>query len=116
MDIAFLVVGIEIDYEEFTQEDKFNFLKEYVEENDFSINGGRIYKNYNGSCEENNDIVVFGESIASCDGEEIRPIMFEKMTEKIENVKTNLKYIFDKVKEVTEKDVQLYFVVEQDLY
>ena len=52
----------------------------------------------------------------SCDGEEIRPIMLEKMAEKIENVKNNLKEIFDKVKEVTEKDVKLYFVVEQDLY
>lgn len=116
MDIAFIVVGIEIDYEEFTKEDKFDFLKEYVEENDFSINGGRIYKNFNGSCDEYNDIVVFGDSIMSCDGEEIRPIMIEKMAEKTKEVKNNLKEIFDKVKEVTKKDVQLYFVVEQDLY
>lgn len=52
----------------------------------------------------------------SCDGEEIRPIMIEKMAEKTKEVKNNLKEIFDKVKEVTKKDVQLYFVVEQDLY
>ena len=116
MGIAFLVVGIEIDYDEFMEEDKFDFIKEYINENEYNINGGRVYKNFNGDCEENNAIVIFGDSIASDDGEDISTNTLEEIKEKAEKVENNLKDIFDKVKSVTEKDVKLHLVLEQDLY
>lgn len=116
MGTAYLVVGIEIDYEEFMEENKFDFLKEYIEENEISVDGGRIYKNFNGDCEENNGIVIFGDSIAIDDGEDIRSMTLEEIKEEKDRVENNLKDIFDKVKKVTSKDVQLHLVLEQYLY
>lgn len=114
---GFLVYGVDIDYDDFNEKEEFKFLRDYVEENDIKADAGRIYQSFYGEdVEDHNGIVIFGDSIASDDGDGAVSFEISYISETTQKIKRNLQELFEKIEKLTGEKPRYHMILEQYCY
>lgn len=114
---GFLIYGVEIDADSYKEKEEFKFLRDYVEENDIKADAGRIYQSFYGEdVEDNNGIVIFGDSIASDDGDGARSFDMNYIFDSTKRIENNLQEIFKKIENITGENPKYHVILEQYCY
>ena len=114
---GFLVYGVEIDADSYKEKEEFKLLRDYVEENDIKADAGRIYQSFYGEdVERNNSVVIFGDSIASDDGDGAVSFDMNYISDSTKNIENNLQEIFKKIEDITGEKPRYHMILEQYCY
>ena len=114
---GFFIYGVEIDYDNYKEKEEFKFLRDYIEENDIKVDAGRIFQGFYGEdVEDNNCIVVFGDSIASDDGDGARSFDMNYISDSTQKIENNLKELFERIEDITGEKPRYHVILEQYCY